>query len=152
VILSIRADLYFTSNYRAAVARLKLIFQIQTVTTGENGPISGQKHTISSIPASLKIILPITFSIIRWQLQLSFGFTQELRPSLKKNHFVSYHHHLSELLPSLSNFRKQISKQPTVFPNCHCLDCDSVNLNVVFTLIMIKKMQGYGLNVHAKIA
>ena len=40
----------------------------------------------------------------------------------------------------------------TVFPNCHCLDCDSVNLNVVFTLIMIKKMQGYGLNVHAKIA
>ena len=39
-----------------------------------------------------------------------------------------------------------------VFPSCHCLDCDSVNLNVVFTLIMMKKMQGYGLNVHEKIA
>ena len=37
---------------------------IQAVTTGENGPIPVQKHTISSIPASLKIILPITFSII----------------------------------------------------------------------------------------
>jgi hypothetical protein len=68
------------------------------VTTGENGPIPDQKHTISSIPAPLKIILPISFSIIRWQLQLSFGFTQELRPSLKKKSsvtiftFRSYYH------------------------------------------------------------
>jgi hypothetical protein len=42
-----------------------------------------------------------------------FWFYSGVTTILKKNHFVSYHHHLSELLPSLSNFRKQISKQPS---------------------------------------
>ena len=38
----------------------------------------------------------------------------------------------------------------TIFASCHCLDCDLVNVIVVFTLIMIMKMQGYGLNVYEK--
>ena len=42
-----------------------------------------------------------------------FWFYSGVTTIFKKNHFVSYHHHLSELLPSLSNFRKQISKQPS---------------------------------------